>query len=224
MAGGESLESKMTEKYWSRFSDTYDKNQAYVVGKELLDQITKMLDGVPKLGKAVELGCGTGYFTEAIAQKCKSITATDLSDSLLEVARLRLREHPEVTIQKEDCMETTFPSEAFDSVFMANLIHVVENPGKALQECHRILGSGGAIVIVTFTGYGMKLWEKVKMGVRFSRAWGRPPSHTHSFSPGQLTSMMEDAGFTVEISKLIGKKRKALYAVGRKNDRATRSR
>ena len=208
---------KMTEKYWSRFPDTYDENQEYVVGKELLDQITKMLDGVPESGKAVELGCGTGYFTLAIARKFKSIIATDLSDSLLEVARLRLREHPEVTVQKEDCMETTLPSEAFDSAFMANLIHVVENPDKTLRECHRILVSGGAIIIVTFTGYGMKVWEKIKMGARFSRAWGKPPSHTHSFSPEQVTSMMEDAGFIVETSKLIGQKTKAVYAIGRKN-------
>jgi ABC-2 type transport system ATP-binding protein len=217
MARGEPLESKMTEKYWSRFPDTYDSNQEYVVGKELLDQITETLDGLPELGSAVELGCGTGYFTEEIARKCKSIVATDLSDSLLEVARIRLREHQEVTIQKEDCMETTFPFEAFDSVFMANLIHVVENPSKALRECHRILGDDGAIVIVTFTGYGMKLWEKIKMGARFSRAWGRPPSHAHSFSPEQVTSMMEDAGFIVETSKLIGERTKALYAIGRKN-------
>jgi len=207
----------MTEKYWSRFPDTYDKNQQYVVGKELLDQITKMLDGLPELGKAAELGCGTGYFTEAFARKCRRLTATDLSESLLGVARIRLREHPEVTIQKENCMETTFSSEAFDSVFMANLIHVVESPSKALQECHRILRNGGIVVIVTFTGYGMKLWEKLKMGAKFSKAWGRPPSHAHSFSPAQLTSMMENAGFIVETSKLIGQRTRALYAIGRKN-------
>jgi 2-polyprenyl-3-methyl-5-hydroxy-6-metoxy-1,4-benzoquinol methylase len=175
------------------------------------------LDALPELGEAAELGCGSGYFTETIARKCKSIVASDLSDTLLEVARTRLHEHPKVTIQKENCMETTFPPETFDSVFMANLIHVVETPGDAIRECHRILRSGGVIIIVTFTGCGMKLWEKIKMGARFSRAWGRPPSHRYSLSPEQLTSMMEDAEFVVETSKLIGQRTKALYAVGRKN-------
>ena len=100
---------------------------------------------------------------------------------------------------------------------MANLIHVVDDPRKALQECHRILSGGGTMVIVTFTGYGMKLWEKMKMGARFSRAWGRPPSHVRSLSPEQVTSMMNEAGLIVEASKLIGQRTKALYAIGKKD-------
>jgi ABC-2 type transport system ATP-binding protein len=114
-------------------------------------------------------------------------------------------------------METTFQSESFDGAFAANLIHVVEAPGKVLAECHRILRPSGVLIIVTFTGYGMKLWEKIKLGVRFLRAWGRPPDHVHSFSPEDLTSMMEDAGFTIETSKLVGDRTKALFAIGRKS-------
>jgi len=216
MIGGEWLGDNMTEEYWSRFPNTYDKNQEYVVGKELLDEITGELNRLSELGELVEFGCGTGYFTETIAVKTKSMLATDLSDSLLEAARRRLGDHPKVTIQKENCMATSFPPEAFDSVFIANLIHVVESPSRALQECHKILRNSGTIVIVTFTGHGMKLWEKIKMGVRFSKTWGRPPAHTHSFSPDDLASMMEDAGFSVETSKLIGERAKALLAIGRK--------
>lgn len=216
MIGGEQLDDKTTERYWSRFPETYDRKQQYVVGKELLDQITKEVDDLSELGEVVELGCGTGYFTEAIAKNSKSVIATDLSDSLLEMARIRFREHPKVKIQKENCMETTFQSEAFDSVFMANLIHVVETPERALQECHRIVRKGGNLVIVTFTGHGMKLWEKIKMGVRFLRAWGKPPAHTHAFSPKDLRSMMENAGFTIKTSKLVGDRTKALHAIGKK--------
>ena len=111
--------------------------------------------------RVLEFGCGTGYFTVAVAEKSKSVLATDLSDSLLEAAKNRLRDHPEVTVQKENCLGTSLAPESCDSVFMANLIHVVENPTKALEESSRILRSGGRIVIVTFTGYGMSLWEKI---------------------------------------------------------------
>jgi SAM-dependent methyltransferase len=107
--------------------------------------------------------------------------------------------------------------ESFDSVFIANLIHVVENPSKALQECHRILRGRDRIEIVTFTGFGMSLWEKIKMGVRFSKAWGRPPAHTHSFSLEDVESMLGETGFVIEQSKLIGNRTKALFLVGRKN-------
>jgi len=166
------MENEIIEKYWSRFPDTYDKNQEYVVGKELLDEITKELNDLPELGELIEFGCGTGYFTETITQKNKNMIATDLSDDLLEIAKKRLNKYQEMTIQKENCMDTSFTSEKFDSVFMANLIHVVENPLKVLQECHRILKDDGMLIIVTFTNYGMKLLEKFKLGIRYLKVWG----------------------------------------------------
>ena len=218
--GGEKLRDNMTEEYWSRFPDTYDKKMEYVVGKELLDGIIQELNRLPELGELVEFGCGTGIYSETIVPKTKCMFATDLSDSLLAVARTRIGDHPKVTIQKENCMATSFPSEALDSVFMANLIHVIESPSTLLQECYRILRKNGTIVIVTFTDHGMKLWEKIKMGVRFVKSWGKPPAHTHSFSPEDLASMIKDAGFTIKTSKLIGNKTKALYIIGQKEKNA----
>ena len=209
-----------TEKYWSRFSDTYDKKMEYVVGKELLADITQELNRLPELGELVEFGCGTGIYTETIVSKTKHMFATDLSDSLLTVARTRIGDNPKVTIQKEDCTATSFSSEALDSVFMANLIHVIESPPTLLQECYRILKNNGTLVIVTFTDHGMKLWDKIKMGLRFVKSWGKPPAHTHSFSPEDLALLIEDAGFTIKESKVIGNETKALYIIGQKDKKA----
>ena len=214
------MRDNMTEDYWSRFPDTYDNKMEYVVGKQLLAEIIEELNRLPELGELVEFGCGTGIYTETIVPKTTSMFATDLSDSLLAVARARIGDHPKVTIQKENCMSTSFPSEALDSVFMANLIHVIESPSTLLQECYRILRKSGTLVIVTFSGHNMKLWEKIKMGLRFVKSWGKPPAHTHSFSLEDLASMTEDAGFTIKISKVIGNKTKALYVIGQKDKKA----
>ena len=210
------MHDNITEKYWSRFPDTYDKKMEYVVGKELRDEIIQELNCLPELGELVELGCGTAVFSETIVPKTKSMFATDLSDSLLAVAKMRIGDHPKVTIQKENCLATSFPSEAIDSVFMANLIHVIESPSTLLQECNRILRKSGILVIVTFTDYEMQLWEKIKMGLRFVKSWGKPPAHTHSFSPEDLELMMKDTGFSIKTSKVIGTKTKAVYIIGRK--------
>ncbi len=210
------MKEEKLERYWSRFQDTYDQNQEYVVGKELLNEITKELNELHDLGEVIEFGCGTGYFTETIAQKANQMVATDLSNELLEMAKKRLKNNPKITIQQEDCINASFPSGEFDSVFMANLIHIVENPFKVLQESQRILKDGGLLIIVTYTNYGMKLLEIIKLGIRFLLGWGKPPQHLHTFSPQQLASLMQDAGFTVEESKLIGNRTKALYLIGKK--------
>lgn len=207
----------MKETYWSRFPESYDWNQEYVVGKELLTLINQELRELADLGDVLELGCGTGYFTVTIAEKSQSLLATDLSDTLLAVAETRMRDYPDVTFQKENCMNTSFAAKSFDSVFMANIIHVIEDPPKMLQECHRVLRSSGRIVIVTFTGHGMSLWQKIIMGFRFARAWGKPPPLVHSFTPEDVASMLKDAGFVILQSKLIGKSTKALFLVGTKS-------
>jgi len=210
------VEDEARERYWSRFPDTYDGNQEYVVGKELLDDIKQELNLLPELGDMVEFGCGSGYFTASIVQKANHLVATDLSNELLEKARERFHENPKVVVQKENCMETSFISEGFDTVFMANVIHVVEDPFKTLHECHRILKHGGVLIIVTYTGYGMQLWEKFKLGVRFLKTWGKPPVHTHVFSPERLAGLVENAGFSIKEVKLIGNQSKAVFVIGKK--------
>ena len=210
------MKDNMTEKYWSRFPDTYEQNQEYVVGRELLDQITRELNQLAELGEVVEFGCGTGYFTAVIAENSKRVLATDLSDSLLEATKIRFQDNPAVTVERRNCLETSLAPESCDSVLMANLIHILANPTKALEESSRILRSGGRIVIVTFTGHGMSLWQKIKVGVRFARTWGKPPANMRSLSPEDVGSMLEQTGFVVEQSKLIGNQTKAVFLVARK--------
>lgn len=204
------------EKYWSRFPDSYDKNMEYVVGKELLGDISERLKNLSNLGEVVEFGCGTGYFSTILSHNASQMISTDLSDELLSKAITRLNDSPNVTFQKEDCTKTSFSSDRFDTVFMVNLIHVIEHPVKALQESHRILQAGGLLIIVTFTNHGMRKFDTIKMGIRFLRAWGKPPRHTHSFSPESLGSLMESTGFSINESGLLGDKTKAVFMIGQK--------
>lgn len=210
------MNEKTTEEYWSKYHDSYNQKQEYVVGRQLLDEINGELRQIYDLGDVLELGCGAGYFTETIVENSRCIVATDLSESLLEAAKVRLHDHLNVTFQKQDCLRTAFASESFDFVLMANLIHVIESPHKAIQECHRVLRSTGLIAIVTFTGYRMSLWEKIKMGLRFIKAWGMPPRRMHFFSPDEVESIVEENGFVIKQSKLLGNRTKSLFLLAKK--------
>jgi ABC-2 type transport system ATP-binding protein len=205
------------EQYWSRFARTFDEDQEHVVGKTILQAIDKRLSEEHDLGDVIEFGCGTGYFTKLIVKKARHVIATDLSDEMLEMARIQLKEFQNITIQRANCEDTSFPSGRFDTVFMANLIHILINPIKALQESHQILRNGGLLIIVDFTGYSMKLIEKMKLGIRYLRKWGMPPRYArNNLSPGEITSFLENVEFKVEEVQLIGDRTKALYVRARK--------
>lgn len=205
------------EEYWSKFASTFDKDQEYVVGRTALQKIIARLYEERDLGEVIEFGCGRGYFTKAIAKNAKHVTATDLSDEMLEMARIQLQHFQNITVQKADCEDTYFPSVRFDSVFMANLIHVLRNPIKVLQESHQILRNGGLLLVVDFTGYGINWFEKMKLAIRYLRKWGMPLRYAqNNLSPDELTCFVEKVDFNVEEVQLLGDKTKALYLRGRK--------
>jgi len=153
-------------EYWSKFANTFNEDQTYIVGEAIQQAVMERLSGESDLGELIELGCGAGFYTKVLAANASHVIATDLSDEMLAMARTQLKDLQNVTVEKADCKKTDFPDGKFSSVFMANLVHVIENPSIALQESYRILKDGGLLLIVDYTGYGMKWFELMKLGIR----------------------------------------------------------
>ena len=212
-----SLIDSKEEKYWSKVATTFETDQEWIVGESAIQAIAKKLLQEHDLGEVIEFGCGTGVFTRPLAQNAKHIVATDLSDEMIEIASKRLEGFKNITVEKANCKNTSFTSARFDTVFMANLIHVIDNPQEALQESWRILRNEGALLLTSTTSYGMSWFEKVKLIIRFIRKWGRPPRYFRSnYSPDELSSLVESASFKVEEAGIIGDRVKVLYLRGRK--------
>ena len=192
------------EEYWSKFARSFEADQEYIVGKGNVLALVRRLQEERDLKDVIEFGCGTGRFTKAIARNAKRIVATDLSDEMLEVAKVRLSRFPNVTVQKADCCRTSFPSARFDTVFMVNLIHVIENPSDALAESYRILRNGGRLLVASGTNCGAKESNVRGRVTRWLERFGMPPSGFQSnLSPDQLASLAEGAGFRVDEVQLI---------------------
>ena len=205
------------ENYWSRFATSYDRDGEYVVGKPILQAIEEQLLEERSLGNTIEFGCGTGYFTKAIARNARHVVATDLSDKMLEVAQAQLREFKNITIQKAHCADSSFSAESFDSAVLLNLIHVVDDPSQCLQESHRILRNGGSLILIDLTGYGMSFSKKMKLGFRYVRKWGLPRRRgQNDMSPDELVFLVQSAGFEVEDVQLLKDGANALYLKGKK--------
>lgn len=53
-------------------------------------------------GKAIEIGCAEGIFTETVASRCRRLVAADYSPVALERARHRLKDSPQVEFRRID--------------------------------------------------------------------------------------------------------------------------
>ena len=122
----------------------------------------------------------------------------------------------DVEIQIEDCYKTSFEDGLFDAILLVNLLHIVKAPIAVLKECDRVLKDGGRVVIADFTGYGMGLFNKMGLGFRYLKKWGKPAPYSRNLTPDELARITRAAGFVVEESRLVGKDTTAVCLRGRK--------
>ena len=104
----------------------------------------KMLSGHLRPGMSVlELGCGTGYFTRALARSGADVAAIDVSPELLDIAKAN-HSAPNVHYEIQNAYELSYPDAVFDSVVGSSVLHHLEIE-EAIREIYRVLKSGGAI-------------------------------------------------------------------------------
>jgi ubiquinone/menaquinone biosynthesis C-methylase UbiE len=211
------LNEQNDANYWGKFADTYDDKLEHMMGKAVRQNLFNMLQREGGLGDAVEFGCGTGYFTRAIANNAASVVATDLSSDMVEVAKAKLSDIRNVSFRVEDSEASSFPSETFDTALMANMLHAVDDPLKALRECYRVLKPGGTLLIINYTDEGMSRVEKTLMGFRFALRFHFPPKKNWPVTEDKLRSSLREAGFTIERLELVKDKINAFFVRAKKS-------
>ncbi len=207
---------KDTTDYWGSLADTYDEKIERIFGKGLRENLARLLEGEVGLGNAIEFGCGTGYFTRVIAKNAESVIATDRSPRMIQAAKRRLKGLNNVTFMVEDSTSPSLPPEAFDTALMANMLHTLDEPLKALKECNRVLKKGGRLIIINYTEEGMGRVERALLFFRFTLNFGLPPAGHWPLTSATLRSLLTTAGFIVEGIELIRGKINTLYARARK--------
>jgi ubiquinone/menaquinone biosynthesis C-methylase UbiE len=101
---------------------------------------------VPKNLRWLDVGCGTGAFTEALIARCSpaAVTAIDPSQQQLDYARTR----PGATLahfQTGAAQALAFPDRSFDAAAMALVIVFVPDPPRAVAEMVRVVRPGGLV-------------------------------------------------------------------------------
>jgi 2-polyprenyl-3-methyl-5-hydroxy-6-metoxy-1,4-benzoquinol methylase len=108
--------------------------------KRRVDMLTSHI--LPAMS-VLELGCGTGYFTKELVKTGGRITAIDISDDLLSLAKQAVRSG-NCEFRIENAYDMNFSDGSFDSVVGSSVLHHLELDD-ALSECYRVLKPGGSM-------------------------------------------------------------------------------
>lgn len=104
-------------KYYQERAKEYELVYYKQERQEDLKKIRDYLTGEFENKSILEIACGTGYWTEILAKKAKSIFATDINDTVIEIAKQKPYPNQNVTFEIKDYKELKDQKGVFQGLF-----------------------------------------------------------------------------------------------------------
>jgi ubiquinone/menaquinone biosynthesis C-methylase UbiE len=144
---------------------------------------------VPLSGRerALDAGTGTGALAFALSPLVREVVAVDVVPELLEQARKRLDEHPNVMLREGDATALPFGDGEFDLTGSLNILHHIARPELAVAELTRVTRPGGSLLVVDQVAPVDPL-AALELN-RFERA--RDPTHARALSDADQRALFD---------------------------------
>ncbi len=141
--------------------------------------------------RVLEIGCGEGNFTTAIADRVGPIVALDRSREMLAAGRRRLAGTAGIRWLLGDGAALPFVERSFDAVVVVTVLCFAVAPEAVVAEAFRVLRPGGRIVLGELGRFSSwAVWRRFR-GLLGHARWRR----ARFFSPSGLGSLLGRAGF-----------------------------
>ena len=214
------------QKYWDRRPCNIRHSTKPPGSREYFDEVEKrkyfVEPHIPRFAefsrwqykRVLEIGCGIGTDTINFARNGASVTAVDLSEKSLEMARKRaeifgLADRIRFYHGSAEQLEQVVPPEIFDLIYSFGVIHHTPHPERVLEQLRSYARPGTTVKLMVYNRYSWKVfwilltygkcqfWRLAELVARYSEAETGCPV-TYSYSPRELRELMERHGFYVK--------------------------
>jgi len=209
--------SALAHRWWDPHSEFKPLHQINPLRLDWIDRLA------PLSGRsALDIGCGGGILTEAMARRGARVKGIDLSDKALKVAQLHSLES-RITVDYEavsaEDLALRSPS-AFDVVTCMELLEHVPEPASTVRACAGLARPGGDVFFSTINR-NLKAYLLAVIGAEY--VLKLLPKGTHDYAkfikPSELARHCRDSGLAVR--SIIGMTYNPLartYALGEDTD------
>ena len=136
--------------FWDNVAGAYDIF-VNVINRKTHQELRKIVtDLIDTEDTVLECACGTGAITKYVAPRCKLLVATDMSKGMLVEAQKNCDNLNNIRFRYADIMNINCRDERFDKVIAGNVIHLLDEPEKAIAELLRVCRTGGKVIIPTY--------------------------------------------------------------------------
>ena len=181
-------ETTVRQQY-DRLAAIYDRRWNSYITKTLT--FLKDFAAISPSATVLDIACGTGEFARLLLAEHpqQQITGIDLSAQMLNIARYKLANYPQVSLQQASVEALPFENQSFDVVISASAFHYFDRPEIALQEMKRVLKPDGKLVILDWCKdyWWCRLCDLVLPAI--------DPAHRYCYTEAQFHSLLQRAGF-----------------------------
>lgn len=187
--------SKVVKKQFNAMATSYDKsafNRSR--GLELVDSLEKsFVERVLRKNNReeiyIDLGIGTGRFSEILLKKGKKVKGLDFSKEMIEVARRKLKaflKSGEIGFELHDLNKPLpYSDNTFDGAVCIRVIKYVKHWGKLIGEINRVLKPEGVLILEISNRYSVQSISSLY-------------TNYFTFSPGYVELILKENGFRIE--------------------------
>ena len=161
-------------------------------------QVARIVEAIGGSGRSrvLDVACGPGIVTAALAARALEVVALDLTPQMLEKARERCGKAGRTNVLFKEGSATALPfaDASFDAVITRLSFHHFLEPYAALKEMLRVLRPGGTVAIADI----VSAEEPDKSELQNAIEVLRDPSHVRMLPRSELIAMVARSGTTIE--------------------------
>ena len=138
-------DNKTIQNTYTKSAKSFDWVEGYMMNVLGLGRLRRKMFA-PLRGEVLEVGAGTGLSFKYYPPQA-SVTALDLTGSMLDIAATRARKYNARLVQG-DALALPFTDNSFDGAVDTLCLCTYPDPQKALREMARVVKPGGKIVLI----------------------------------------------------------------------------
>ena len=180
--------AQAAQAFFARLAPRWDEERSRHVAEEAVEDTLLSLLGPDRIGSLLDLGTGTGRMLQLLGPQAERAVGLDASHAMLSVARANLEKAgiAGVDFRQGDIYAPPLVRASFDVVLVHQVLHYLDDPGRALSEAARLVAPGGRLLVVDFAPHAVENLREAGAHRRLG------------FSHEQMAAWMTEAGCAVE--------------------------